>query len=74
MSNLSEKEIINYIKNIINATYNDYISKDKIRDKIEQIKKEKENVIEEVNFKVFYRITDLKEIEMKVLQELLEEE
>lgn len=51
-----------------------YIPKSKIKEKIEELEKEKNTVIEEINFKAFYRITDLKNVEISVLQELLEEE
>ena len=52
----------------------DYIPKSKIKEKIEKLEKEKNTVIEEINFKAFYRITDLKNVEISVLQELLQEE
>ena len=47
--------------------------KDKIKAKIEELEKEK-NIPEEMDFKAFYRIKDLKNIEIKVLESLLEEE
>lgn len=50
-----------------------YISKDKIREKIEEKEKQKEKVPHEMNFKAFYRISDLKEVEIGVLKELLGE-
>ena len=51
----------------------EYISKDKIKAKIEECEKEK-NIPEEMDFKAFYRIKDLKNIEIAVLQSLLEKE
>ncbi len=60
------------IHDVINRTLsNDYIPVQKVKDKIEELQ-QKENIIHEVNFKTFYRITDLKDVEIKVLQELLE--
>lgn len=62
--------------------YEQYISKlnelnkkwkDKIKAKIEELEKEK-NIPEEMDFKAFYRIKDLKNIEIAVLQSLLEKE
>ena len=47
--------------------------KDKIKAKIEELEKEK-NIPEEMDFKAFYRIKDLKNIEIKVLESLLKEE
>ena len=46
---------------------------DKIKAKIEELEKEK-NIPEEMDFKAFYRIKDLKNIEIAVLQSLLEKE
>ena len=51
---------------------NDYISKDKIREKIEKLLEHKENINEKFD-KAFYNLTDIIEFEIKVLQELLEE-
>lgn len=50
-----------------------YISKDKIREKIEEKEKQKEEVPHEMDFRAFYRISDLKEVEIGALKELLEE-
>ena len=49
----------------------DFIPKYKIKEKIEELEKEKEDVADEINFKAFYRITDLKNIEIDILQKLL---
>lgn len=46
---------------------------DKIKAKIEEIEKEK-NIPQEIDFKAFYRIKDLKNIEIKVLESLIEKE
>lgn len=54
-----------YIRNSIN--------KDKIREKIEELEKEKTEVIHELDFKSFYTLSQLKDIEISVLNELLEE-
>ena len=48
-----------------------YISKDKIKEKIEELEKEK-NIPHEIDFKAFYRIEDLKNIQLSTLKELLE--
>ena len=45
---------------------------DKIKAKIKECEKEK-NIPEEMDFKAFYRIKDLKNIEIKVLESLLKE-
>lgn len=50
-----------------------FINQDKIKAKIEEIEKEK-NIPKEMDFKAFYRIKDLKNIEIAVLQSLLEKE
>lgn len=50
-----------------------YVSKDKIKAKIKELEKEK-NIPQEMDFKAFYRIEDLKNIEIDVLQSLLEKE
>ena len=50
-----------------------YEYQDKIKAKIEELEKEK-NIPEEMDFKAFYRIKDLKNIEIAVLQSLLEKE
>ena len=44
-----------------------------IKAKIEELEKEK-NIPKEMDFKAFYRIKDLKNIEIAVLQSLLEKE
>lgn len=51
----------------------DFIPKQKIRDKIKELELEKEKVPSEIDFKAFYRISDLKNIEIGVLKSLLEE-
>ena len=51
-----------------------YISKDKIKEEIEKREKQKEEVPHEMDFHAFYRISDLKEIEIGALKQLLEEE
>ena len=50
-----------------------YISKDKIKEEIEKREKQKEEVPHEMDFQAFYRIRDLKEIEIGALKQLLEE-
>ena len=46
---------------------------DKIREKIEEKEKQKEEVPHEMDFRAFYRISDLKEVEIGALKELLKE-
>lgn len=53
--------------------WDNVVSKSKIKAKIEELEKEK-NIPEEMDFKAFYRIKDLKNIEIAVLQSLLEKE
>lgn len=67
------KYIINCKTNEITKLTNDFVSKDKIKAKIEELENEK-NIPEEMDFKAFYRIKDLKNIEIAVLQSLLEKE
>ena len=50
-----------------------FVHKDKIKAIIEELEKEK-NIPEEMDFKAFYRIKDLKNIEIAVMQSLLEKE
>ena len=50
-----------------------FVHKNKIKAKIEELEKEK-NIPQEMDFKAFYRIKDLKNIEIAVLQSLLEKE
>ena len=47
---------------------------DKIKAKIEECEKEKNIIQSEMDFEAFYRIKDLKNIEIEVLQSLLEKE
>ena len=75
------KELEYTLKHTQNSWYEDtkiienykqnYISKDKIKEKIEEI--EKFEVEHEMDFKAFYRIKDIKRIEIAVLQKLLQE-
>ena len=51
----------------------DYIPKSKVKEKIEKLERQKETVIDEINFKAFYKITDLKNVEIGILKQLLEE-
>ena len=39
-----------------------FIPKSKIKEKIEKLERQKETVIDELNFKAFYKITDLKKL------------
>ena len=69
--NISYKQSIHGLKEInkiINKKW-----KDKIKAKIEELEKEK-NIPKEIDFKAFYRIKDLKNIEIKVLESILEKE
>lgn len=59
------------LKKINKYIADNYIEKSKVREKIEDI--EKFEVEHELDFKAFYRIEDLKRIEIAVLQELLQE-
>lgn len=50
----------------------DYISKDKIKEKIEEVEKKKEKT-EILDFKAFYSIKEIKNIEINILKEILGE-
>lgn len=68
-----EKIVIADKKFFVNGYFQEnFVRKDKIKAKIEELEKEK-NIPEEMDFKAFYRIKDLKNIEIAVLQSLLEE-
>ena len=70
----AEKIVIADKKFFINGYFKEnFVSKDKIKAKIEELEKEK-NIPKEMDFKAFYRIKDLKNIEIAVLQSLLEKE
>lgn len=70
----ANKVYINSIQSITPVLLEDYIEKDKIREKIEELKKEKE----ELENKTFLRITDYidekekTDNQIKILKELLE--
>ena len=71
---LGDEKIVIADKNFfVNGYFQEnFVRKDKIKAKIEECEKEK-NIPQEMNFKAFYRIEDLKNIEIDVLQSLLEE-
>lgn len=80
MSEESSKEYIHkyenfkfWFKSLDELIDKNYISKDKIREKIEEIEKEKTEVIHELDFKGFYTLSQLKDIEISILKRLLEE-
>ena len=50
---------------------NDYILKSKVKEKIEEIKG-LEDIPKEIDFKAYYRVKDLRNIQIQVLQELLD--
>lgn len=66
------KELI-FEKQELTSALLDSTPNDKIKAKIEECEKEK-NIPHEMDFKAFYRIKDLKNIEIKVLQSLLDKE
>lgn len=69
-----EKIVIADKKFFVNGYFQEnFVRKDKIKAKIEELEKEK-NIPKEMDFKAFYRIKDLKNIEIAVLQSLLEKE
>lgn len=61
------------IKRVHEVIEKDYVSKDKIKEKIKEINKQKEKILHEIDFKAFYRFSDLKDFEINILKELLEE-
>lgn len=65
-------EMYKYYRDLAGKYQGSCISKQKIKDKIEELEKQKLSVPEEIDFSAFYRIKDLKNVEIKVLQELLE--
>lgn len=65
-----ENKRLRYMMN--NSYLLDYIPIKDIEDKIKEKIIEKENVPNEIDFKAFYRLTDLKNIEIQILQELIE--
>lgn len=67
------KFIMNFETGTITQIDNNFIAKDKIREKIKELEKEKTEVIHELDFKSFYTLSQLKDIEISVLNELLEE-
>ena len=72
---LGDEKIVIADKNFfVNGYFQEnFVRKDKIKAKIEECEKEK-NIPQEMDFKAFYRIKDLKNIEIAVLQSLLEKE
>lgn len=53
---------------------NNYISKDKIKAKIAEYDKKKKDIPHEIDLKAFYTISDIRNIQIDVLESLLEED
>ena len=59
---------------LLNYGLDNYISKDKIKVKIAEYDKKKKDIPHEIDLKAFYTITDIRNIQIDVLQSLLEED
>ena len=65
-------EMYKYYRELANSYQANCISKDKIKEKIEEVEKKKEKT-EILDFKAFYSIKEIKNIEINILKEILGE-